>query len=321
MTTRLRFDNRVVVITGAGAGLGRAYALEFAKRGAKIVVNDIDRSTADNVVEEIATISGFSTSGVADYHSVSEGDKIVATAISTFGRIDVLVNNAGILRDVRFAKMTINDWNELYEVHLKGTFISTHAAWKHMVAQKYGRIVTITSIAGICGNFGQANYSAMKSAMIGLTKTLAKEGARHNITVNCLAPLAASRMTDTLLLDEMKPLMSAEHVAPVVSVLAHETCTDSGQIVEVAGGWVSKIRFQRAKGTFIQPPFSAEQIVENWSSVGDFSEPDSPQAITETITVVMRNAKLYYLFLTESTCKLLSLVRKRFLFVDASTFT
>ena len=321
MTTSLRFDNRVVVITGAGVGLGRAYALEFAKRGAKIVVNDIDRSAADHVAEQIGSIKGISTSAVADYHSVSEGDKIVATAISTFGRIDVLVNNAGILRDVSFGKMTINDWNVLYEVHLKGTFISTHAAWKHMVAQKYGRIITVTSIAGICGNFGQANYSAMKSAMIGFTKTLAKEGARHNIKVNCLAPLAASRMTDTLLLDEIKPLIAAEHVAPVVSVLAHETCTDSGEIVEVAGGWVSKVRFQRGRGTFMQPPFSAEQLVENWSKVGDYSEPDYPQAITDTITVVMSKAKLYYLFFTESTCKQLSLVRTRPPFVEASIFT
>lgn len=292
MTDTIRFSERVVVVTGSGAGLGRAYVLEFAKRGAKVVVNDIDQAAANSVVSEINALTGYSSAAVTDYNSVTDGNKIISNAISVFGRIDVLVNNAGILRDISFAKMNEADWDRLYDVHLKGTFSCTHAAWKYMMAQKYGRIITIASIAGICGNFGQANYAAMKSSMIGFTKSLAKEGAKYGIKVNCLVPLAESRMTAKLLPEEAKTIMSPENVSPVVALLGHDCCRDSGEIIEVAGGWISKIRFQRAYGAYIRPPFSAEKLLENWSQVGDFSEPDYPSDISDTIIVSMRKARL-----------------------------
>ena len=295
----LTFENKVVVITGAGAGLGRAYALDLAKRGAKIVVNDLggrssgegsSQSAADTVVAEIDQIVGRPGNAVADYNSVVNGEKIIETAIAKFGRVDVLINNAGILRDVTMTKMTHADWDLLYDVHLKGTFRCTHAAWKHMVNQKYGRIVTVTSVAGMYGNFGQANYSAMKSAMLGFTKTLAKEGAKYDIKINCVAPMATSRLTDKILPDEIKPFTAPEHVAPVVTLLSHEFCPDSGEVLEIAAGWISKVRFQRAKGVVLRPPFSAEQVKSNWAKTGDFSQPDYPKEIHETIMICMQNA-------------------------------
>ena len=301
----IRFDDKIVVITGAGAGLGRAYALELGRRGARVIVNDINKPSADAVVAQINSFASKKTS-IANYNSVTEGDKIIATAISSFGRIDVLVNNAGILRDISMIKMTELQWDSLYDVHLKGTFICTHAAWKYMVAQKYGRIITIASIAGICGNFGQVNYATMKSAMIGFTKSLAKEGTRHNIKVNCLVPLAASQMTEKLLPIGIKDSMLPENVSPVVSFLTHETCVDTGEIIEVAAGWVTKMRFQRAKGEYFKPPYSAEQVRSKWEGVGDYSVPDYPKEIHDTITLSALKSRMYYLFLIESTCKLFS---------------
>jgi 3-hydroxyacyl-CoA dehydrogenase/3a,7a,12a-trihydroxy-5b-cholest-24-enoyl-CoA hydratase len=296
----LRFDGKVVVITGAGAGLGRAYALEFARRGAKVLVNDLggqatgggsSQSAADRVVDEISRLTGSPHNAVADYHSVVDGDLIIEKAVTTFGRIDVLVNNAGILRDVTMAKMNEVDWSAIYDVHLKGTFKCTHAAWKHMVSQRYGRIITVTSVAGLYGNFGQVNYSAMKSAMVGFTKSLAKEGAKSNVKVNCIAPMATSRLTEKILPDDIKPFTAPEHVAPVVTMLAHESCDDSGEVLEIAAGWISKVRFQRAKGVFLRPPFTAEQVKTNWPKVGDFSDCDYPKEIHETIMICMRNAE------------------------------
>ena len=295
----LNFEGKVAVITGAGAGLGRAYALEFARRGARVLVNDLggrssgegaSQSAADNVVAEICRLTGKSDTAIANYESVTNGDKIIEAAISKFGRIDILVNNAGILRDVTMAKMSPNDWDNIYDVHLKGTFKCTHAAWKHMINQKYGRIITVTSVAGLYGNFGQVNYSAMKSAMVGFTKSLAKEGVKYNIKVNCIAPMATSRLTDKILPDDIKPFTAPEHVAPVVTYLAHESCTDSGEVMEIAAGWISKVRFQRAKGVFLRPPFTAEQVQSNWQKTGDFSNPDYPKEIHETIMICMRNA-------------------------------
>ena len=292
----LSFKDRVVVVTGAGTGLGRAYALELARRGAKIVVNDLggkasgessSRSPADSVVQEIRSVGG---TAVADYNSVVDGGKIIETAISNFGRIDVLINNAGILRDITLLKMKQNDWDLVQSVHVNGAFACTHAAWKYFVHQKYGRIVNVTSVAGLYGNFGQANYSAAKAALVGFTKTIAKEGVRNNIKANLIAPMASSRLTEKILPDEIKKFTAPEFVAPIVSVLAHDSCPDTGEIFEVAAGWLAKVRFQRAKGVFLKPPFSAEEILKNWSRSGDYSEPDYPQEIHETIAICMQNA-------------------------------
>jgi multifunctional beta-oxidation protein len=292
----LSFQDRVVVVTGAGAGLGRAYALELARRGAKIVVNDLggkasgesaSRSPADNVVNEIRAFGGIA---VADYNSVVDGGKIIETAISNFGRIDVLINNAGILRDITLLKMKRNDWDLVQSVHVGGAFACTHAAWKYFVNQKYGRIINVTSVAGLYGNVGQANYSAAKAALVGFTKTIAKEGLRYNIKANLIAPMASSRLTEKILPNEIKPFTAPEFVAPIVSVLAHESCPDNGEVFEVAAGWLAKVRFQRAKGVFLRPPFTAEEALKQWEQSGDYSEPDYPQEIHETIAICMQNA-------------------------------
>ena len=203
--SQLRFDNRVVLVTGAGNGLGREYALFFASRGAKVVVNDLGGShtgtgassrAADLVVEEIKAKGG---QAVANYDSVEFGEKIIDTAVKTFGRIDVVINNAGILRDISFQKMSELDWDLIMKVHMKGAFSVTIAAWNIMREQGYGRIINTCSSSGLYGSFGQANYSAAKLGLHGLTLTLAKEGEKRNILINSIAPYAASRMTATSL--------------------------------------------------------------------------------------------------------------------------
>lgn len=177
---------------------------------------------------------------MANYDSVTDGDKIVKTAIDAFGRIDILVNNAGILRDVSFTKMKDQDWDLIYDVHLKGSYKTTKAAWEHMKEQKYGRIIMVTSAAGLYGNFGQTNYSAMKLALVGFANALAIEGAKLGIKVNTIAPLAGSRMTETIMPPELVKALKPEFVVPLVAYLCHDTADSTGGIYEVGAGWVSK---------------------------------------------------------------------------------
>ena len=193
----LRFDGKVAVVTGGGAGIGRAYALLFGKFGASVVVNDFSKANADKVVSEIISAGG---KAVANYNSVEDGDKVVETAIQSFGRIDILVNNAGILRDKSFIKMTDADWDAVMNVHLRGSYKTTKAAWPHFLKQKYGRIINTASAVGLYGNFGQANYSSAKAALIAFSNTLALEGKRANIFVNTIAPNAGTAMTGIFLL-------------------------------------------------------------------------------------------------------------------------
>ncbi|MEE4249348.1 MAG: SDR family NAD(P)-dependent oxidoreductase, partial [Alcanivoracaceae bacterium] len=202
--SELRFDDRVVVVTGAGNGLGKSHALEFARRGARVIVNDLggsafgdgaSKTAADQVVEEIAAAGG---EAVANHDSVTYGDRIIECALDNFGRIDVVINNAGILRDKSFHNMTEEDWDLVYNVHVKGAFKISHAAWPHLREQEYGRLIFTASAAGIYGNFGQANYSMAKLGLHGLAQTLAIEGAKKNIVVNTIAPIAGSRLTATI---------------------------------------------------------------------------------------------------------------------------
>src|SRR6478672_3160180 len=234
MASELRFDGKVVVITGAGQGLGRSHALLFAKRGAKVVVNDLggtatgggkSSAAADKVVAEIKEAGG---TAVANYDSVEDGDKIVKTAIDNFGRIDVVINNAGILRDTSFAKMTREDWELIFRVHVQGAFRVTHAAWPYMRDQGYGRIIFTTSAAGIYGNFGQANYAMAKLGLHGFAQTLALEGKKKNVLVNTIAPIAGSRLTETVLPKEITDALKPEYVSPLVAWLANERCEENG---------------------------------------------------------------------------------------------
>ncbi|MFP4324275.1 MAG: SDR family oxidoreductase, partial [Anaerolineales bacterium] len=217
-----RFDGRVAVVTGAGRGLGRTHALLLASRGARVVVNDLgvsttgegaDTSPADDVVNEIKAAGG---EAVANHDSVDAGDKIIQTALDTFGQIDIVVNNAGILRDKSFAKMADEDWDMVHLVHLRGAYKVTKAAWPHFREAGYGRVIMTSSASGIFGNFGQANYAAAKLGLYGFAQTLALEGAKYNIIVNAVAPLAGSRMTETILEPEVVEALRPEFVSPLV---------------------------------------------------------------------------------------------------------
>ncbi|KAE9551475.1 hypothetical protein FO519_005320 [Halicephalobus sp. NKZ332] len=275
--SELRFDGRVVIVTGAGGGLGRTYALEYAKRGAKVVVNDLggDRhgtsastSMADKVVAEIKKNGG---EAVANYDSVEFGEKIVETAIKNYGRVDIVINNAGILRDVSFANMKDIDWELIMKVHLKGAYSVAKAAWPHFREQKYGRVINTSSNSGLYGSFGQANYSSAKMALVGLTKTLALEGQKYNILSNTLVPTAGSRLTQTIMPDDLVQALKPEYVTPLVIYLTHESCTETGQIFEGGAGWYGTVQLYRGKGKVI-PHATAENIRDNWKTITDMSQ-------------------------------------------------
>jgi len=280
----LRFDGKVAVITGAGGGLGKSYALLFASRGAKVVVNDLGGSfkgegnstrPADLVVEEIRKSGGIA---VANYDSVENGEKIIKTAIDNFGRIDILINNAGILRDVSFMRMNDKDWELIHRVHYYGVYSVTRAAWNYMREQGYGRIINTTSAAGLYGNFGQANYSSAKLGQLGFAKALAREGEKRNIFVNTIAPLAGSRMTETVMPADLVAKLKPDYVAPLVAYLCHESCQENGSLFEVGAGWIAKLRWERTKGAFldIKKGITPEDVKNNFSKVEDFTNPEYP---------------------------------------------
>ena len=225
----ISFTGKVAIITGAGGGLGRCHALELARRGAKVVINDLggaldgsggNSAAAEKVVAEIKAAGGEAIANGASVTDVQAVNAMVAQAMDAWGRVDVLVNNAGILRDKSFAKMTLDDFRLVVDVHLMGAVHCTQAVWPIMTAQKYGRIVMTTSSSGLYGNFGQANYGAAKMALVGLMQTLAIEGAKHDIRVNCLAPTAATRMTQDLLPPAVLEALRPEAVVPAMLVLA-----------------------------------------------------------------------------------------------------
>ncbi|TDG42772.1 hypothetical protein AWZ03_010819 [Drosophila navojoa] len=301
---KLRFDGRVAIVTGAGAGLGREYALLLASRGAKVVVNDLGGShvgegasqrAADVVVEEIRKNGG---EAVADYNSVIDGAKVVDTAIKAFGRVDILINNAGILRDRSIIKTTEQDWNLVLDVHLKGSFKCTQAAFPHMKAQNYGRIIMTASNSGIYGNFGQANYSAAKMGLVGLANTVAIEGQKNNIHCNVIIPTAASRMTEGILPDILFQELKPSLIAPVVVYLCHESCEDNGSYIESAAGWATKVHTVRGKGAVVRPsidePSTLEYVQSAWNKVTDMSQATHINSISEasgSLLQVLENLK------------------------------
>ncbi len=295
--SEVRFDDKVVIVTGAGNGLGKAHALAFGARGAKVVVNDLggsafgdgaDKAAADVVVDEIKAAGG---EAVANYDSVTDGDKIVQTAIDNFGRIDIVVNNAGILRDVSFHKMTDQDWDLVYNVHVKGAYSVTHAAWNYMRDQEYGRIIFTASAAGIYGNFGQANYSMAKLGLHGLAQSLAVEGKKRNIIVNTIAPIAGSRLTETVMPKEVCDQLKPEFVTPLVLKLCDENHTDTSGLYEVGAGWVGKLRWERTKGVGfpVAGEITPEQISAQWDQVVDFTDADHPANTQEGLMALLGN--------------------------------
>jgi len=300
MSKELRFDGKVAIVTGAGGGLGRSHALLLASRGAKVVVNDLggsftgegkSASAADKVVAEIKAAGG---EAVSNYNSVEDGDQIVKTAIDTWGKIDIVVNNAGILRDVSFQKMTQADWDLVYKVHVFGTYKVTAAAWNLMRDQGYGRIINTSSAAGIYGNFGQANYSMAKLGIHGFTQTLAAEGRKRNIIVNTIAPIAGSRMTETVLPKELLEALKPEYVSALVAKLAHESTEETGGLYEVGGGFYAKLRWERAAGkTFrLGRTISPEDIDASWKDVTSFDKgAEHPASVAESMQPIMANVE------------------------------
>ena len=236
MSESVRFEDKVVIVTGAGGGLGRAHALLFAKYGARVVVNDLggsaqgegaNASAADRVVAEIREAGG---TAVANHDSVTDGGHIVQHALDAFGRIDVVVNNAGILRDKSFAKMEDADWDLVYRVHVEGAYKVTHAAWPHLREQSFGRVIFTSSTSGIYGNFGQSNYGMAKLGLYGLTRTLALEGRKNGILVNAIAPTGGTRMTEGLIPANVFELLKPELVSPLVVYLGSDRCQESGSL-------------------------------------------------------------------------------------------
>ncbi len=299
MTTQLRFDGRVAIVTGAGGGLGRAHALLLASRGAKLVVNDLggshtgegkSASAADKVVAEIKAAGG---EAVASHDSVEDGDKIVKTAIDAFGKIDIVINNAGILRDVSFQKMTQTDWDLVYRVHVLGAFRVTHAAWPHMRDAGYGRIVMTSSASGIYGNFGQANYSMAKLGLHGFAQTLALEGKKRNIVVNTIAPTAGSRMTETVMPPALVEALRPELVSPLVARLCHESQEDTGGLYEVGGGFFARLRWERSTGkTFrLGRAISIEDVDAAMPAITQFDKTTHPQAIGAALQPLIENVE------------------------------
>jgi len=293
----LRFDNRVVIVTGAGGGLGKSYAIDFAKRGAKVVVNDLGGSTkgdgsssspAELVVKEIKANGGVA---VADFNSVEDGHKIVETAMKAFGRIDIVINNAGILRDKTMLRMTDEDWDLIMRVHLRGSYKVTQAAWPIMRQQGFGRIILTSSTSGIYGNFGQSNYSAAKLGLLGFANTLALEGAKYNILVNTIAPMAASRLTEGLMPPDVFNLIRPEYVAPFVLLLTHESSTENGGVFEVGGGYAAKLRWERAKGCLLslETELTPERFQKSWAEITDWKESNHPPTQQEAGLAIFSN--------------------------------
>ena len=293
MAAPLRFDGRVVIVTGAGRGLGRTYALLFGSRGAKVVVNDLggshtgagqDSTPAQQVCDEIKKLGGVA---VPNYDSVEDGEKIVKTALDNFGRIDIVINNAGILRDKSFGNMKDEDWDLIHRVHLRGSMSVARAAWEHMRKQNFGRIIMVSSAAGIYGNFGQANYSSAKLGLVGLTFTLAKEGQKRNILVNCIAPIAGSRMTETVMPPDFIEALKPEYVAPLVGYLCHESSTTTGGLFELGAGWVGRLRWERTKGhVFDVTKMTPEAVRDHWEEVNDWTDSSYPSSTEESGTVI-----------------------------------
>lgn len=273
-------DGKVAVVTGAGGGIGRAEALLFAKEGAMVVVNDVGGArdglgsgdaAATAVAEEIRAFGGQAVANFDSVVTVEGANRIIETAVTTYGRLDVLVNNAGIVRDKSLTKMTEEMWDAVVAVHLKGTFLCTQAAAKQLMAQgEGGRIVNTTSVSGMLGNFGQANYAAAKAGVYGLTRTAAIELQKHRITVNAIAPIAKTRMTEDLPMFQGIDTLTPEHVAPAALFLASPLCAErTGHVLAVSGSRMFAYKVVESKGKFKDgnEAWTAAEIADNWDAI------------------------------------------------------
>jgi NAD(P)-dependent dehydrogenase (short-subunit alcohol dehydrogenase family) len=293
------FDGRVAIITGAGGGLGRSHALTLAERGARVVVNDLGgnadgtgagQSMADLVVKEITEAGG---EAVANYDSVSTpegGEAIVQSALDAFGTVDIVINNAGILRDKSFAKIPSADFDILIDVHLRGAFHVSQPAFRVMKDKGFGRFVHTTSAAGLFGNFGQGNYAAAKTGLIGLSNVIAIEGAKTNITSNVIAPIAKSRLTEDLLGDDLAASLQPELVTPLVAYLVSPECAITHEIFSIGGGRIARVFLGLTPGWFAGKgnAFSPEDVAANIDAIRDTSDFVIPSSVAEETMALMQ---------------------------------
>ncbi len=283
----LGFDGQVAIVTGAGGGLGREHALEFARRGARVVVNDLggavdgsgsSATAAERVVAEIEGLGGEAVANADSVATEAGGEAIVKAAIDAFGQVDIVVNNAGILRDKTFHNMTDDLLSPVIDVHLKGAFFVTRPAWLHFREQGSGRVINTSSNSGLTGNFGQSNYAAAKMGLVGFTRVLAAEGAKYNIRANAIAPVARTRMTEDIL-GPMADALNPELVTPLVVWLAHNDCTTSGNVYSAAGGTVARFFIGLTQGVHRGADISVESVRDDWDAINDetgYIVPGSP---------------------------------------------
>jgi NAD(P)-dependent dehydrogenase (short-subunit alcohol dehydrogenase family) len=289
----IAFEGRVAVITGAGGGLGRAHALLLAARGAAVVVNDLggsvngvggDASAAQNVVREIEAAGGRALANCDDIATPKGAQRLVEAAVQAFGRLDILINNAGILRDKTLVKMEPADFETVVRVHLLGSAYCSRAAWPIMQQQQYGRIVMTTSAAGLYGNFGQSNYGAAKLGIVGLMNTLKHEGAKFGIRVNTVAPVAITRMTDNLPLARMLADALPDRVAAGVAFLASEACELTGQILSAGAGYFSTVQLVEGKGVHAPAgEATPEFVAAHWAQIADDSHARPYDSATDAL--------------------------------------
>jgi NAD(P)-dependent dehydrogenase (short-subunit alcohol dehydrogenase family) len=293
----LGFDGKVALVTGAGGGLGREHALEFARRGARVVVNDLGGAVdgtggsvtaAQAVVDEITALGGEAVANGDSVATVEGGEAIVQSALDAFGQLDIVVNNAGILRDKSFHNMTDELITPVIDVHLKGAFYVTMPAWKLFREQKSGAVINTSSNSGLLGNFGQANYGAAKMGLVGFTRVLAAEGAKHGIRANAIAPVAKTRMTEDLL-GSMAEQLDPKFVTPVVIYLAHDSCPSTGQVYSAAGGTIARFFIGLTQGTSRGADITPETVQEDWDAINDESGYVVPANPAEEFGKLLKN--------------------------------
>ena len=295
--SKIDFSGRVAIVTGAGAGLGRDYALELARRGAQVVVNDLgaardgsgaSTAAADKVVEEIRSEGGTAVANHDSVDTVAGGESIVNSALNAFGKIDILINNAGILRDQSFVKMDEKSWDAVVAVHLKGAYCVTRPAFSQMKANGYGRIVMTSSISGLLGNFGQSNYGAAKMGIAGLANVLKLEGARSDIKVNVILPSAGTRMTQDLMPADMFEKFSVEWVTPAVMYLCSEQCQEMGAFINAFAGYYSRSAIVTGPGIIFPKKPTPEDILSSRDRIMTLENAKPHENLTDLVTEAAR---------------------------------
>lgn len=282
---KIDFTGRAAIVTGAGAGLGRQYALDLARRGAKVVVNDLggtrdgvghSDAAANKVVDEIKALGGQAVPNYDNVATAQGGENIVKTAIDAFGKVDILINNAGIVRDKTFNKMEEENWDSVMAVHLRGAYCVTRPAFVNMRENGYGRIVMTASGAGLFGNFGQSNYASAKMGLVGLTNVLKLEGAKYDIRTNVIVPVAASRLTEGILPPQFFEKMKPDFISPAVLYMCSELCQDSGMIINATLGYYSRSAIVTGPGVFLSDGTkipSPEEVMESWDKIRSLENP------------------------------------------------